>query len=220
MLWFLLSPLLEGGHEVRCSLMWVYIVGSNLSLNFQLRSITAPISLFSVEKHNSTPGNDPIRSVLCPGLGTAVGRMPAERCAYQVTTQIVFFFNCIKVLKGIIVGMESRKWSAQWKPPILVRRPHCCQYQFTAFYYTHPPPKLCLWGGGILFSRCPSVYPSTPPSMHPCICPWHFGFSLIPWKGNDRNSSNFADTLISIRCTFIIENYRPRANSVIALCNS
>lgn len=40
--------------------------------------------ILAVEKHNSTPGNEPIRSVLCPGLGTAVGRMPAERCAYQV----------------------------------------------------------------------------------------------------------------------------------------
>ncbi|MFT5680023.1 MAG: O-acetyl-ADP-ribose deacetylase (regulator of RNase III) [Myxococcota bacterium] len=27
---------------------------------------------------------DRIRSVLCPGLGTAVGRMPAARCAYQM----------------------------------------------------------------------------------------------------------------------------------------
>ena len=56
--------------------------------------------------------------------------------------------------------------------------------------------------GGILFSRCPSVRPSFRPSVRP----WRFGFSLISWKGNDGNSSNFADTLISIRCTFIIEN--------------
>ena len=33
-----------------------------------------------------------------------------------------------------------------------------------------------------------------------------FGFSLISWKGYDGNSSNFADTLILIRCMFIIEN--------------
>ena len=38
------------------------------------------------------------------------------------------------------------------------------------------PPKLCLWGV-ILFSRCLSVRLS--------IRPWHFGFSLISWKGND-----------------------------------
>lgn len=40
--------------------------------------------ILAVEKHNNTPGNEPIKSVLCPGLGTAVGRMPAERCAYQM----------------------------------------------------------------------------------------------------------------------------------------
>ena len=38
------------------------------------------------------------------------------------------------------------------------------------------------------------------------VRPWRFDFSLISWKGNNGNSSNFADTLISIRCTFIIEN--------------
>ncbi|KAK3585535.1 hypothetical protein CHS0354_022943 [Potamilus streckersoni] len=40
--------------------------------------------ILSVKKHNSTPGNDPIHTVLCPGLGTAVGRMPKIRCAYQM----------------------------------------------------------------------------------------------------------------------------------------
>ena len=43
-------------------------------------------------------------------------------------------------------------------------------------------------------------------SVHLSVRPWRFGFSLISWKGNDGNSSNFADTLISIRCMFIIEN--------------
>ena len=37
-------------------------------------------------------GNEPIRSVLCPGLGTAVGRMPAERCAHQVMNQSEVFY--------------------------------------------------------------------------------------------------------------------------------
>ena len=57
----------------------------------------------------------------------------------------------------------------------------------------HPTNYVCGGGGGILFP-------------HPSVRPWHFGFSLISWKGNDGNSSNFADTLISIRWTFIIEN--------------
>ena len=39
-------------------------------------------------------------------------------------------------------------------------------------------------------------------------------FSLISWKGNDENASNFADTLISIRCTFIIKSWGVGANSV------
>lgn len=40
--------------------------------------------ILSVQKHNRNPQNQPIRSVLCPGLGTAVGRMPVDRCAYQM----------------------------------------------------------------------------------------------------------------------------------------
>ncbi|KAL3881632.1 hypothetical protein ACJMK2_028045 [Sinanodonta woodiana] len=40
--------------------------------------------ILSVKKHNNTPGNKPISTVLCPGLGTAVGRMPKIKCAYQM----------------------------------------------------------------------------------------------------------------------------------------
>lgn len=40
--------------------------------------------ILSVQKHNRNPDNTPIRSVLCPGLGTAVGLMPADRCAFQM----------------------------------------------------------------------------------------------------------------------------------------
>lgn len=43
----------------------------------------------SVQKHNRNPDNPPIRSVLCPGLGTAVGTMPVDRCAFQVCINIV-----------------------------------------------------------------------------------------------------------------------------------
>ena len=41
----------------------------------------------SVINHNAScqqTGQEPIHSVLCPGLGTAVGRMPFKRCALQV----------------------------------------------------------------------------------------------------------------------------------------
>ncbi|MBL9005170.1 MAG: macro domain-containing protein [Myxococcales bacterium] len=39
--------------------------------------------LRTVKQHNRTAAQ-PIRSVLCPGLGTAVGRMPPKRCARQM----------------------------------------------------------------------------------------------------------------------------------------
>jgi O-acetyl-ADP-ribose deacetylase (regulator of RNase III) len=40
-------------------------------------------ALLAVIDHNRTEGR-PIRSVLCPGLATAVGRMPVSRCARQM----------------------------------------------------------------------------------------------------------------------------------------
>ncbi len=42
--------------------------------------------LCTVRKHNRCHADKPILSVLCPGLGTAVGRMPYLRCAYQMKT--------------------------------------------------------------------------------------------------------------------------------------
>ena len=40
--------------------------------------------ILSVRAHNRRGDVEPIRTVLCPGLGTAVGRMPHFRCAIQV----------------------------------------------------------------------------------------------------------------------------------------
>ncbi|XP_060604663.1 uncharacterized protein LOC132757408 [Ruditapes philippinarum] len=40
--------------------------------------------ILAVWKFNESNPADPIRSVLCPGLGTAVGYMPRDRCAYQM----------------------------------------------------------------------------------------------------------------------------------------
>lgn len=37
-----------------------------------------------VRCHNTANPEDPIRTILCPGLGTAVGRMPYLRCAVQM----------------------------------------------------------------------------------------------------------------------------------------
>ena len=44
---------------------------------------------------------------------------------------------------------------------------------------------------------------SVHPSVRPYVCPWHFGFFLIPWKRSEGYSSISTDTLISIRCTYI-----------------
>ena len=40
----------------------------------------------TVCSHNAANPKDPINTVLCPGLGTAVGRMPYLRCAVQMRT--------------------------------------------------------------------------------------------------------------------------------------
>ena len=40
----------------------------------------------AVKEHNAANPGDAIRSVLCPGLGTAVGRMLYRKCAVQMRT--------------------------------------------------------------------------------------------------------------------------------------
>lgn len=40
--------------------------------------------LLSIHKHNESDTQAPIRSLLCPGLGTGVGAMPPRRCAAQM----------------------------------------------------------------------------------------------------------------------------------------
>lgn len=51
--------------------------------------------ILAVNKHNANLKDDQekIRSVLCPGLGTAVGCMPADRCAYQMMTAYQTFYK-------------------------------------------------------------------------------------------------------------------------------
>ena len=43
----------------------------------------------SVRKHNIKNPEDQITSVLCPGLGTAVGMMVYTKCAQQVSKNTV-----------------------------------------------------------------------------------------------------------------------------------
>ncbi|XP_071954771.1 uncharacterized protein [Antedon mediterranea] len=40
--------------------------------------------ILKVNKHNKNPDNDPIRSVLCPGLATSFGNMEPRQCALQM----------------------------------------------------------------------------------------------------------------------------------------
>lgn len=40
----------------------------------------------AVRSHNAANPEDPIKTILCPGLGTAVGRMPYLKCAVQMRT--------------------------------------------------------------------------------------------------------------------------------------
>ena len=41
-------------------------------------------ALLSVLEHNAQEDSMPIKSILCPGLATSIGRMPVERCARQM----------------------------------------------------------------------------------------------------------------------------------------
>ena len=60
--------------------------------------------LVAVGEHNKKDGVDKIESVLCPGLGTAVGRMPYERCAYQMK---VAYEACILRKVDIITNPQD-----------------------------------------------------------------------------------------------------------------
>ena len=57
-----------------------------LSCYFHFTSGYVLIFFIAVQQHNELNPADPIRSILCPGLGTAVGRMPYLRCAVQMKT--------------------------------------------------------------------------------------------------------------------------------------
>ena len=54
-------------------------------------------------------------------------------------------------------------------------------------------------------------------SVHPLVHPWHFGFFLISWKRSDGYPSISADSLISIRYTYILP-FVKFLNAVKSLC--
>jgi O-acetyl-ADP-ribose deacetylase (regulator of RNase III) len=41
-------------------------------------------ALLAVERHNQLAGTAPIRTLVCPGLATGIGRLPPARCAAQM----------------------------------------------------------------------------------------------------------------------------------------
>jgi len=56
--------------------------------NLEWTGLHSHISYISVLAHNATAAErkvTPINTVLCPGLGTAVGRMPYGKAAFQVS---------------------------------------------------------------------------------------------------------------------------------------
>ena len=113
-----------------------------------------------------------------------------ERAGLCASCVFVCLFAGIDFCPSLPLGV------GKWLQLVIVKLPGL-------FYKLFCPPANVCWGGGdILFSCCPPIRACIHPSVHL----WHFGFSLISWKGNDENSSDFADTLISMRCTFIIEN--------------
>lgn len=59
--------------------------------------------LRAVDAHNRTHPR-PIRSILCPGLGTGVGRMPADRCALQMHAAWLGHFD---PLRYVSLGMAK-----------------------------------------------------------------------------------------------------------------
>ncbi|ELU03294.1 hypothetical protein CAPTEDRAFT_212296, partial [Capitella teleta] len=65
--------------------------------------------IIAVQKHNEDESKEKISSVLCPGLATAVGRMPAERCAFQM-------FEAFRIhdLKDNEEYMQAKSLSAPW----------------------------------------------------------------------------------------------------------
>ena len=59
------------------------LVYKPLSMPIYINRVTL---LAAVRAHNAAHPDDPIKTVLCPGLGTAVGRMPHLKCAVQMRT--------------------------------------------------------------------------------------------------------------------------------------
>ena len=104
---------------------------------------------------------------------------------------------------------------AGWSGPLLFTfyTPHKHSVFVEGWYQTVFVVCVCVCGGSILFSHPSQGVGGIGYTVFTLSIRNTLGF-FISWKGNDGNSSNFADTLISIRCSFIIENKGLGASSV------
>ena len=65
-------------------------------------------ALLAVHRHNKVHPS-PIERVLCPGLGTAVGRMPESRCAYQMHAALLAAAGELSEIPApVILGQASK----------------------------------------------------------------------------------------------------------------
>ncbi|KAK3096701.1 hypothetical protein FSP39_002545 [Pinctada imbricata] len=70
--------------------------------------------IIAVQKHNQDPTKEPIKSVLCPGLGTAVGSMDPQICATQM----------LNAYESFALGLESAAFRAGPARLIKMRKDH------------------------------------------------------------------------------------------------
>ena len=142
----------------------------------------------------------------------------------QVTWQR--WLPCPYIVKTIkdIYNYALKKWGLYWICPVIVI-PSFCNLSNENFssHFSQELWGLEGWnlvhtwtmGGCIVYTGIRLLPLITPPAnfvcgrgycfhvVRPSIRPWHFGFFLISWKRSDGCSSISADTLISIRCTYI-----------------
>ena len=141
--------------------------------------------------------NDLLCKILCVLMNNnyivfiLAGRRWRDLMFHPVSWQPGMMFSCFTL------SPDNQVWCSHVSPCLPTTRYdvlmfHPVSWQSGMMFSCLYPPQAMFVGGYTVFTLS--------------VRPWRIGFSLISWKGNDGKSSNFADTLISIRCTFIIEN--------------
>ena len=105
-----------------------------------------------MKQHNKQCADNPIHTVLCPGLGTAVGRMPYKRCAVQVypftarnhhIAGYIYWCSCCPQMRMAYEAVMFRDVEAINYPPSLHE---CCSshLHLTSVSATTVPPSFPL----------------------------------------------------------------------------